>query len=92
MFLKYNCTIRGLHAFKIWHARTFDLIINPFKYKCKICLAFIHLFQKVVVSAKCNLWIIDLTHSNEWLNSYANVNNSKDVKILLTYSNINVKD
>jgi hypothetical protein len=46
--------------------------------------------SKFVVSAKCDLWIIDLTHSNEWLNSYANVSNSKDVKNSLMSLNINV--
>ncbi len=34
---------------------TIDLIINPLKYKCETCLTFIHLFQNIMVSAKCNL-------------------------------------
>jgi hypothetical protein len=40
----------------------FDLIINPFKYKCETCQIFIHPFQKIVMSAKCNSWKMDLTH------------------------------
>ncbi len=47
--------------------------------------------SKIMVSAKCNLWAIDLTHSNEWLNSCVNVNNSKDVKNSLMFLSINVK-
>jgi hypothetical protein len=39
----------------------FDLITNPFKYKCETCQVFIHLFQKIVMSAKYNSWIMDLT-------------------------------
>jgi len=40
----------------------FDLIINvPFKYICETSLIFIHPFQKIVVSAKCNSWVMDLT-------------------------------
>jgi hypothetical protein len=34
---------------------TFDLIINLFKNKCETYLAFIHLVQNIVMSAKCNL-------------------------------------
>jgi hypothetical protein len=45
---------------------TIDLIINPFKYKCETCLTFIHLFQNIMVSAKCNLWVMDLAHS-KWM-------------------------
>ncbi len=32
----------------------FDLIINPFKYKCKTYQICIHPFKKLVVSAKHN--------------------------------------
>jgi hypothetical protein len=32
----------------------FDLITNPFKYKCETSYVFIHACQKIVVSAKCN--------------------------------------
>jgi hypothetical protein len=33
----------------------FDLITNPFKYKCEISQVLIHPFFKIVVSAKCKL-------------------------------------
>jgi len=39
----------------------FDPIISPFKYKCETFQIFIHPFQKLRVSAKCNSWIMDLT-------------------------------
>jgi hypothetical protein len=39
----------------------FDLITNSFEYKCETSQIFIHLFQKIMVSAKCNSWIVDLT-------------------------------
>jgi hypothetical protein len=41
----------------------FDLITNPFKYKCEIYQIFIHPFQEIMMNAKCNLWIMDLKHS-----------------------------
>ncbi len=47
--------------FKIYMHEHFDLITNPFKYKCEISQVFIHLFQKIAVNAKCNSWIMDLT-------------------------------
>ncbi len=28
----------------------FDIIINPFKYKCETCQIFIHPFQKIMVN------------------------------------------
>jgi len=34
---------------------TFHLIINLFKHKCETYLGFIHIFQNIMVSAKCNL-------------------------------------
>jgi hypothetical protein len=59
----------------------FDLIINPFKYKCEISQVFIHPFQKIVVSAKCNSWSSGFNNiQNELFNSCANVNSSKDAK------------
>jgi hypothetical protein len=33
----------------------FDLITNPFKYKCEIYQIFIHPFQEIMMNAKCNL-------------------------------------
>jgi hypothetical protein len=39
----------------------FDLISNTFKYKCEISQNFKRPFKKIVVSAKCNSWILDLT-------------------------------
>jgi hypothetical protein len=44
----------------------FDLITNPFNYKCESCQIFIHPSSWIVISAKCNLWIIDLMHS-KWM-------------------------
>jgi hypothetical protein len=70
----------------------FDLIINPFKYKCEICQVFIYPFQKIVVNAKCNSWIMDLTTFK--------MNDSIHVQMLiiqdtqknsLTHSSINVR-
>jgi hypothetical protein len=69
----------------------FDLITNLFKYKCETCQVFIHPFQKVVVSAKCNSWVINLT--------IFKVNDSVNVQMLIVqemwknsikYSSINV--
>jgi len=37
----------------------FDLIINLFKYKCKISQIFVHLFQNIMLNAKCNSWIVN---------------------------------
>jgi len=39
----------------------FDLITNPFKYTCETSQTFIHPFQKIMVSAKYNSSIVDLT-------------------------------
>jgi hypothetical protein len=43
----------------------FDVITNPYKYKYKTCQIFIHPFQKIMASAKCNSWVVDL-HS-KWM-------------------------
>jgi len=65
---------------------------NPFKYKCENLQTFRHPFQKIMVNAKCSLWIVYLTTFK--------VNNSTHVQMLmvqemqkksLTHSNINVK-
>jgi hypothetical protein len=32
----------------------FDLIIKPFKYKCKTCQIFIHMFQEIMVITNAN--------------------------------------
>jgi hypothetical protein len=70
----------------------FDLITNPSKYKCEISQFFIHPFKKIVVNAKCNLQIVDLTTLK--------VNDSTHVQMLLvkemwknslTHSSINMK-
>jgi hypothetical protein len=39
----------------------FDIITNPFIYKCEIFQIFTHHFQKIVLSAKYNSWVVDLT-------------------------------
>jgi len=69
-----------MHA-KICMHEHFDLITNPFKYKCEISWIFIHIFQKLVLNAKCNSWIVDFNNiQSEWFNSCANVNSSRDEK------------
>jgi hypothetical protein len=70
----------------------FDLITNPFKYKCETSQIFIHSFKKIVMNVKCNSWVMNLTTFK--------VNDSTHVHMLivqemqknsLTHSNINVK-
>jgi hypothetical protein len=70
----------------------FGLIINPFNFKCETSQIFIYLFKPIVVSAKCNSWIVDLTTFI--------VNDSAHVQMLiiqkmrknsLTHSSINIK-
>jgi hypothetical protein len=39
-----------------------DLIINPLKHKWETYQVFIHPSQEIMMSAKCNSWIMDLTH------------------------------
>jgi hypothetical protein len=39
----------------------FDLMINPFKYKCETSQNFKHLIKEIVVNAKYNSWILNLT-------------------------------
>jgi hypothetical protein len=70
----------------------FDLIINPFKYKCETSQIFIHPFKFFMMNAKCNSWVVDLTTFK--------LNDSIDVQIIivremrknsLTHSSINVR-
>ncbi len=70
----------------------FHLINNPFIYKCETSQVFIHSFQKIMVSAKCNSWIVDLVTFK--------VNDSTRIQMLtiqemwknsLTHSSINLK-
>ncbi len=49
-----NYNLEVYMHFKFFMHEHFDLIINPFKYKCVISHIFVHPFQKIVVSAKCN--------------------------------------
>jgi len=49
-----------MHPRRCMHEH-FDLITNPFNYKCETFQNFIHPFKKVVMSAKHNSWIVDLT-------------------------------
>jgi len=59
----------------------FDLIINPFKYKCETSQIFMHPFQKIAMNAKCNSWVVDLNKIQiQRFNLCANGNSSKDVK------------
>ncbi len=51
MWKNYNLKVY-MHPRFCMHER-FDLIINPFKYKCETSQMFIHPFQKIVVSTKC---------------------------------------
>jgi hypothetical protein len=46
---------------KLCMHENFDLIINPFKYKYETSQIFINPLKKIVVNAKCNSWIVDLT-------------------------------
>jgi hypothetical protein len=39
----------------------FDLMTNMFKYKCETSQNLVHPFQKIMVSAKCNSQVMDLT-------------------------------
>jgi hypothetical protein len=47
--------------FKLCMHEDFDSITHPFKYKCEFSQVFMHPFQKIMVSAKCNSWVIYLT-------------------------------
>jgi len=70
----------------------FDLITNQFKYECETFQIIIHPFQKIMVNAKYNTWIVDL--------ATLKVNDSTHVQMLivqeimwknsLTHSNINL--
>jgi hypothetical protein len=96
----------NVQEFKIWkfynlkvymHPRLymyehFDLIIDPFKYKCETSQIFKHPFQKILMNAKCNSQLINLTTFK--------MNDSTHVQMLiiqnmqkksLTHSNINVR-
>jgi len=53
----------------------FDLITNQFKYECETFQIIIHPFQKIVVNAKCNTWIVDL--------AALKVNDSTHVQMLI---------
>jgi len=61
----------------------FNLIINPFKHKCKMCQVFTYSSQKIMKSAKCNSWVLELTHS-KWFNSCANVDSLRNVKKIIS--------
>jgi hypothetical protein len=70
----------------------FHLIINPFKYKCETSHVFIHPFQKITVSVKCNSWVGDLTTFK--LNDSIHMQMSlvqEMWKKSLNHSNINVR-
>jgi hypothetical protein len=53
--MEKKCNLNVCMHPKLNMHETFDLIIHLFKYKCETNLAFIHLFQNIMVSAKCNL-------------------------------------
>jgi hypothetical protein len=36
----------------------FDLITNPFKYKCEMCQVFIHPFHEIMQNAKCKMQLM----------------------------------
>ncbi len=48
----YNLKV-DMHP-KLYMHEHFELITNPFKYKCETLQVFIHPFQKIMVNAKCN--------------------------------------
>jgi hypothetical protein len=60
IYEKY-CDLKVYMHFSTLLHEHFDLITNPFQYKCQISQVFIYPFQKIMVSAKCNSWIVDLT-------------------------------
>ncbi len=70
----------------------FDLITDPFKYKCETFQNFIHPFSKIMVSVKCNSWVMDLTTFK--VNDLIYVQMllvQKMQNISLTHSSINVR-
>jgi hypothetical protein len=70
----------------------FDLIIDPFKYKCETSQIFRHLFQKNLVNAKCNSWVVDLTTFKVNDSTYVQMLIIQDMqKNSLTHSSINVR-
>ncbi len=44
--------------FRLCMHEHFDLITNPFKYKCETYQVVIHPFQKIIMSVKCNSCVI----------------------------------
>jgi len=69
----------------------FDLITNAFKYKCEISQIFIHPFQKIVMNAKCNSWIVNLTFKVNDLTHMQMLLVQEMWKDSLTHSSINVR-
>jgi hypothetical protein len=59
----------------------FDLMTNPFKYKCETSQILRHPFQKKLSECKMQLMSRRFNNiQNEWFNSCANVNGSRDAK------------
>jgi hypothetical protein len=72
-----------MHLIVCMHNLHFNLIINLFKHDCKMCQVFTYSSQKIMMNAKCNSWIMELTNS-KWFNSCENVDILRDVKKIIS--------
>jgi hypothetical protein len=61
-----NCNLEVYMHPKLCMDEHFDLITNQFKYTCETSQVFIHPFQKIVASAKFNIWIM-VSISSKWM-------------------------
>jgi len=61
-----NCNLEVYMHHRLCMHEHFDLITNPFKYKCQTSQVFIHPFQKIELNAKYNSRVMDLTQS-KWM-------------------------
>jgi hypothetical protein len=78
--------------FRLCMHEHFDLNINPFQYKCQTSQVFIYSFQKIVVSAKCNSWVVDLTTLKANASTHVQMLIVQNMqKNSITHLNINVK-
>jgi hypothetical protein len=79
-----NCNLKVyMHPIFCMHEH-FDLITNPFNYKYEIFQIYIYPFKKIVVNAKCNSWIVDLTTLK--------VNDSTHVQMLIVLNKFKMDD
>jgi hypothetical protein len=87
-----NCNLKVYMHSRLCMHEHFDLIIDPFKYKCENFQVFIHPLKKIIMITKCNSWVVDSTTIK--------VNDSTHMQMLivqdmwkrsLTHSSINVR-